>query len=85
MDKVISARIDESVAHTIDLLARALRTSKKSIIERAVQSYAEQLSVAQRTDVFAQTSGAWQREETPQQTVRKARKAMNDAYRRHRR
>ena len=40
MDKILSARVDESVAHSIGALARRLNTSKKKIIERAVEMYA---------------------------------------------
>jgi predicted transcriptional regulator len=37
MDKILSARVDESVANRIGLLARRLRTSKKKIIESAIE------------------------------------------------
>ena len=37
MDRVLCARVDESVANRIGTLARRLRTSKKNVIERAVE------------------------------------------------
>jgi len=58
MDKIFSARIDESVTNHISSLARRLRTSKKKVIENAIESYAAQVDKEQDFDVFEHTCGA---------------------------
>lgn len=57
MDKILSARVDESIANRIGLLARRLRTSKKKIIESAIERYAAQVDKEQDFDVFEHTCG----------------------------
>ena len=41
MDKVFSARLDESVVRQIGLLAQQLGMTKKAITETAIQMFAE--------------------------------------------
>lgn len=84
MDKILSARVDESVANRIGLLPRRLRTSKKKIIDSAIERYAAQVDKEQDFDVFEHTCGAWQRRGSPEQTVVKVRKAFRDSMKRHR-
>ena len=55
----------------------ALRTSKKKIIERAIEMYTVQIDKEQDFDAFENTCGAWRREESARETVAKARKAFN--------
>lgn len=43
MDKILSARVDESVVNRIGSLARRLQTSEKKIIESAIERYATQV------------------------------------------
>ena len=43
MDKILSARVDESVIQRIGSLARQLNTTKKKIIEGAITLYAEKI------------------------------------------
>jgi predicted transcriptional regulator len=83
MDKIISARIDESAADRIGSLARRLRTSKKKVIERAIEVYAAQVDQEQEFDVFEQTSGAWSRKESAAQLVATARKTFRNSMPRH--
>ena len=83
MDKIISARVDETVANHIGSLARRLHTSKKNIIERAIELYAAQINREQKFDVFEQTFGAWRRTESAEQLVEVSRKAFKDSMRRH--
>lgn len=85
MDKIVSARIDEGVAQQIDWLARQLKTSKKDVLESAIRQYAQTVTARTRTDVFAQTQGAWQREESPHVTVEQARQAFRETLERHQR
>jgi hypothetical protein len=57
MDKILSARVDESVVNRIGSLARRLHTSKKKIIESAIETYAAQVDKEQDFDVFEHTLG----------------------------
>jgi predicted transcriptional regulator len=83
MDKIFSARVDEAVIHRIGSLARRLHTSKKKVIEDAVTSYAKQVDRDEESDVFDETSGAWNRDESPEQTVDRARGAFRESMERH--
>jgi len=58
MDKVLSARIDESVIQQVGLLSRKLHTSKKAVIEAAIRQYSEQSGLKEKVDVFENTCGA---------------------------
>lgn len=83
MDKVISARVDESTVRRIANLARRLNTSKKKIIESAVETYANKIEEEQNLDVLEQTFGSWDRKESAEQIVDKSRKAFKGAMTRH--
>ena len=83
MDRIFSARIDDSVLQLVGVLARRLGTTKKAVIERAVTSFAERLGDDPRTDVFALTAGAWRREESAAETVTRARTEFRKAMERH--
>ena len=80
MDKILSARVSDSVIRRIGSLSRQLRTSKKRIIEEAIEMYAGKIETEGKSDVFDQTFGAWQRKETAEKTVGKSRKAFNDSF-----
>jgi len=84
MDRIISARIDESAANRIGALARRLGTSKKEIIERAIEMYAAQVDQDKESDVFEQTCGAWSRKESAAGIMKTARKAFRDSRERPR-
>jgi predicted transcriptional regulator len=83
MDKILSARVDESVIHRITSLARRLNTSKKKIIENAIQMYAKEIDQRENQDVFELTNGAWQRKESGRQIVDKTRKTFRESMERH--
>jgi len=83
MDKIISARVDESIAYLIDSLAHTLGTSKKRVIEDAITSYSQKLSEQHELDAFAETCGAWQRNEKTETTVQQARESFRAAYKRN--
>ena len=85
MDKVFSTRLDESVIHRIGMLAQKLGMTKKAIIETAIQTFEEKISATQEIDALAQTSGAWRRTESPQNTVQNARQAFHASMQRHHR
>ena len=84
MDKILSARVDESVVSRIGSLARRLRTSKKKIIETAIERYAAQVDQEQAFDVFEHTCGAWRRKGPPGETVAEVREAFGETMKRHR-
>lgn len=83
MDKVISARIDESAAMKIGALARQLHTSKKEILERAIAAYAAQIDREQESDVFDRTCGAWEREESAEELEKMSKRAFRKSMQKH--
>jgi predicted transcriptional regulator len=83
MDKILSARVHESVIQRIGSLARRLHTSKKRIIENAVQNYADQIDREDGFDVFEQTCGAWRRKELAGRIAGEARKTFRKSMERH--
>ena len=84
MDKIFSARIDESAANQIGNLARRLGTSKKAVIERAIEMLAAHVDTAQQYDVFDQTCGAWARTESADEIAESARKAFRQSMHKRR-
>jgi len=74
MDKIFSTRIDESVAYQIKALARRLGTSQKAVVEEAIQAYASEIEQKEGIDLLEQTLGAWQRTESPAETVERVRR-----------
>jgi hypothetical protein len=84
MDKILSARVNEAVILRIGSLARRLKTSKKRILENAVELYAETIEADSKSDVFQKTSGAWKRREPVEQTVRDVRTEFNQSMKRRR-
>ena len=85
MDKVFSARVDESIVSRIGVLARELNTTKKSIIEEAIHLLSEKVEKEHNVDILDLTCGAWARKESPQSTVRRARKPFSSSMTRHHR
>ena len=85
MDKVISARLDESIVRQIGALATNLGTTKKAIIEGAIRLYAQSIEDDRRVDVLENTLGAWCRPESSAQTVADAREAFRRSMHRHQR
>ena len=85
MDKIFSARLSESVVLRIGHLARRLNTTKKNVLESAVELYAAKIESEKETDVLAQTFGSWKRDETALETAGKARKAFRESMTRHNR
>ena len=83
MDKVLSTRIDEHTAQTLDGLAVTLRTSKKRIVEDAIRLYSK--TVEQKPDPLDQSFGAWRRTEAPDELHRRIRAAFEDSMHRNQR
>ncbi len=85
MDKIMSTRIDESVIQSIGMLAKKLGTSKKAVLENAVQCYAEKIASLKDVDILAQTLGSWQRDETANDTVLNIQATMRKSQERYKR
>lgn len=84
MDRVISTRLDESAADLIGALSRQLHISKRRVLEQAIHQYAESLHLDKGKDIFELTSGAWAREESPEELVRASRAAFAESMGRRR-
>ena len=83
MDTVLSARVDVSVARKITELSKQLKTTKKAVIEQAIEAFAASVAAQANTDFLAATAGAWQRDECVEQTVAQARRVFRDGMTRH--
>ncbi len=79
MDRVLSTRIDDAVFRQINDLSVKMHTSKKAIIERAVRLLGQQSRNDKEKDIFDDTCGAWKRDETPEATVARAKKAFRES------
>ena len=82
MDKVLSTRIDEAVAHILDDLAATLRIPKKRIVEDAIRLYSD--TFERKADPVDASFGAWRRSEPPDELHRRVRAAFEGAMHRHR-
>jgi predicted transcriptional regulator len=85
MDKIFSARVDESIIRQIGHVAQKLHTTKKAVIEAAILAYAEKTEIGEKVDILEETSGAWNRRGSTGETVKKARKIFRDSMKRHQR
>ena len=83
MDKIFSARVDESTVRRIGILAQRLNTTKKNIIESAIEVYASRIEEEYSLDVLDLTFGAWRREEAEPVVVDESRKAFRRSMIRH--
>ncbi|MBI5583324.1 MAG: ribbon-helix-helix protein, CopG family [Deltaproteobacteria bacterium] len=83
MDNIFSARVDEATIRRISRLAHKLHTTKKAVIEAAVRSYAEKSELERDSDVWGETHGAWERQESPGETVKRVRQAFRESMRRY--
>jgi len=59
----------KAIIRRIGRMAQKLQTTKKAIIEAAILSYAEKAETKQHIDIFEETLGAWNRKESPGETV----------------
>lgn len=83
MDRVFSARIDEATIHKVSLLARLLGTSRKAVVERAINELVDKIEEASLVAVLDHTHGTWRREESAEETVCNVRRAFDADTRRH--
>ena len=86
MDKVLSARLDETVVDELDRATKRRGITKKQFLEEAIRLHAGRAESGEAADVWADTCGAWRRRESPRTTIRTVRAVFNEAMlRRHRR
>ncbi len=85
MEKIFSARLDEAVLDELSRVTRRFKMTKKRFLEEAIRLRAQQLGGRADADIWAETLGAWQRPEAPENTVRKARRAFRRSFGRHHR
>ncbi|MEW6185025.1 MAG: hypothetical protein AB1585_04705, partial [Thermodesulfobacteriota bacterium] len=79
MDKIFSARVDESIIRQIGHVAQKLHTTKKAVVEAAILAYAEKTGIGGKADLLEETFGAWKRPESSGETVQKARNVFREA------
>jgi hypothetical protein len=82
MDKSFSTRLNGSTVKRIEQLARRLRTSKKAVIEGAIDVYVQRIEGQNDPDVFDLTCGAWNRKESPARTVERSRRVLRQSLER---
>jgi hypothetical protein len=76
--------VDESAIDELERTAHQLGISKKQFLEEAIRLRAQQAETEGIKDVWSETLGAWERRESITKSLRTARKAFNDSFRRHR-
>ena len=83
MDKILSARVDEAVLCRLNMLAKSLHMSKKAILEGAILAFAEKVKANREIDILEKTYGAWQREESVEETIDQTREKFCSSMMRH--
>lgn len=83
MDRIFSARIDDTVFRKIGDLSAKMQTSKKAIIEKAVRLLGQRFEEDNEHDVFDETCGTWNRSEAPREIASRARTAFTKSMTRH--
>lgn len=83
MDKILSARIDESVLSRLSYLAKSLNKTKKEILEKAIGFYASKYKGREAKTAFDESFGSWKRKESGGRTIKQARHAFNQAMHRY--
>ncbi len=83
MDKILSARVDEATVRQLALLSTELNMTKKAIIESAIKLYSQQKGMENKVNALEKTCGVWQREESPQEDILKARLIFGKSMKRH--
>ena len=85
MDRILSARINDSIYRKINELSKKMHTSKKSVIESAILLLVKQFDQKSKTDVFFDTCGIWERTENVQDTVSEIKTAFRNSMERYQR
>ena len=80
MDKVFSTRLDENLIRKVNILSVKKSMSKKTLIEQALLKYINDIDDQLDSDIINRSFGAWQRDETPDQTITGAKQAFKDSF-----
>ena len=83
MQKIFSTRLDEATLNEMERVTRRLGISKRRFLEEAIQQRVRRLVSEQDADVWADTLGAWQREEPAGTIIRRARRELQRGFERH--
>ena len=83
MDKIFSTRLDDDLVRQIDRFVRAKSITKKSLIEKALRAYFDQVGERMERDILECSFGLWKRDETAEETWTRARKTFNESFKRH--
>ena len=83
MDKIFSARLDESVLSELERFTQAHHMTKKRFLEEAIQAKVQGLKGKEGEDVWAQSCGVWKRRESAAALVKQIRGSMRKSYRRY--
>jgi len=83
MDKIFSTRLDEDLIQQIDRFVKSRFITKKSLVENALRTYINGLKENLEQDMISESFGAWQREETAEETWALGKKTFRRAFQRH--
>jgi predicted transcriptional regulator len=83
MDKVFSTRLDADLIRRINILATKKSVSKKALIEQALRIFINKTDDTLDNDIINRSFAAWQRDEAPDATVSKAKRAFKEGFTRH--
>jgi predicted transcriptional regulator len=83
MDKVFSTRLDADLIRKINILATKKSVSKKALIEQALRIFINKTDDTLDNDIINRSFAAWQRDETPDQTVSMVKRAFKEGFTRH--
>ena len=67
------------------MLPQKMHSSKKAVIEKAINLLRENVDQYKGADVFDETFGAWKRDEKAEDTIAKARTLFEESTMRHHR
>ena len=83
MDKILSARVDESIIQLISGLAAEMRKSKKRVIEEAIRQYSSTKHHFSEQGILDATAGAWKRDASASEMRKEIRSTFERSMRRH--
>jgi predicted transcriptional regulator len=83
MDKVFSTRLDADLIRKINILAVKKSISKKALIEQALHVFINKTDDTLDDDIINRSFAAWQRDETPGETISTVKKTFREGFTRH--
>jgi hypothetical protein len=83
MDKVFSTRLDADLIRKINIISAKKSVSKKMVIEQALRGFINKTEDDLDNDILNRSFGAWQRNETPSQTISRTKQKFKNGFARH--